>query len=224
MKSSRCSKCNVSSVRSIARPAQPERDTGAATAVEAAVRFDTDWFCACCLAPSNEVKPLLAKTVTPEHGARKRLRTGRLRVLLVDDEDIVRRCTARILSGFEIVSARSGAEALAILSEDADFDVVLSDVMMPGMTGPELFEHCCESHPRLAQRFVFASGDPENARHLLRAAVKRAAAERTPVLLTKPSTGETLMQAIFAAAAREAPRSGTWAIAAALPEVKNYRG
>jgi CheY-like chemotaxis protein len=170
------------------------------------------------------VKPLLAKTVTPERGARTRSRTGSLRVLLVDDEDLVRRCTARILSGFEIVSARSGAEALAILSEDADFDVVLSDVMMPEMTGPDLFEQCCESHPRLAQRFVFASGDPENARQLLRVAVKRAAAERTPVLLTKPTTRETLMQAVFAAAGREPPRSGTWAIAAALPEVKNYRG
>jgi len=164
----------------------------------------------------------LAKPVAQDQ-TNARLRRGTLRVLLVDDEDMVRRCTARSLSGYEIVSARSGAEALAILTNDTDFDAVLSDVMMPLMSGPELFEHCYDRYPRLAQRFVFASGDPAGARPMLLKAVARVGAEWTPPLLAKPSTGEAFKLALVAAAAHDEPRSGTWAIAERAHESKNTR-
>lgn len=61
------------------------------------------------------------------------------RVLLVDDEDAVRRASARVLSaeGFEVVQAGNGREALGHL-ERGQFDVVVSDVMMPNVTGLEL--------------------------------------------------------------------------------------
>lgn len=137
---------------------------------------------------------------------------------------MVRRCTARSLSDFEIVSASSGAEALAILSQDTDFDAVLSDVMMPRMTGPQLFEQCYDRYPLLAQRFVFASGNPESAREELLAAVDRLGADQAPILLAKPSSREALMLALFAAAAHTAPRSGTWSIAEPVAEVTKYRG
>jgi len=137
---------------------------------------------------------------------------------------MVRRCTARSLADFEIVTANSGAEALSILSEDQDFDAVLSDVMMPRMTGPQLFEQCYDRYPLLAQRFVFASGNPESAREQLLAAVERLGADQAPILLAKPSSREALMLALFAAAAHTAPRSGTWSIAHTATEVTKYRG
>src|ERR1019366_832480 len=61
------------------------------------------------------------------------------RVLLVDDEDSVRRASARVLGaeGFEVVQAEDGRAALAHLDR-GDFDVVVSDVMMPHMSGLEL--------------------------------------------------------------------------------------
>jgi len=61
------------------------------------------------------------------------------RVLLVDDEEAVRRASARVRSaeGFEVVQAGDGREALGHL-ERGQFDVVVSDVMMPNMSGLEL--------------------------------------------------------------------------------------
>jgi PAS domain S-box-containing protein len=58
-------------------------------------------------------------------------------VLLVEDEEIVRRLTAEMLErlGYRVVAAASPQEALAL---DAPWDVLVSDVRMPGMSGPEL--------------------------------------------------------------------------------------
>jgi CheY-like chemotaxis protein len=180
---------------------------------------------ACCErkreAPPASARPTAAKAVVRE---RSRPR-GKLRVLLVDDEEIVRRCTARTLSDFEVVSVSGGAEALKLLQIDGDFDAVLSDVMMPQMSGPELYVHCYERYPLLAQRFVFASGNPESARTELRRAVQRVGADTAPILLAKPSSRDALLLALFAAAAQNAPRSGTYSIAEpTVLEVTKYRG
>jgi len=64
------------------------------------------------------------------------------RTLVVDDEPMVRRGTARILEklGFEVTAADDGAEALRIFAErDGDFDLVVLDMRMPVMEGPECF-------------------------------------------------------------------------------------
>ncbi|MEP7050805.1 MAG: response regulator [Pseudomonadota bacterium] len=168
----------------------------------------------------------MAKPSTPKLTTRDRSRPrNRLRVLLVDDEEIVRRCTARSLSDFEVVGVRSATDALELLEKDSDFDVVLSDVMMPGVSGPELYARCFALYPQLAQRFVFASGNPEFARLELRRVIQRIGAEREPILLSKPSPREALMLALFAAAAQTAPRSGTYSvIAVPALEVTKYRG
>jgi CheY-like chemotaxis protein len=148
-----------------------------------------------------------------------------LRVLLVDDEEMLRRCTVRMLGDFEVVCAASALEALRILREDREFDAVLSDVMMPGMSGPELYSVCYRNFPWLAQRFVFASGNAEAARGLLLSAVRTVGAERVPILLAKPTSRESLMLALFAAAAQSQPRSGTYSAAEPLgAEVTKYRG
>ncbi|MDP2054853.1 MAG: response regulator, partial [Acidobacteriota bacterium] len=62
-------------------------------------------------------------------------------VLLAEDEDGVRRLAVETLErgGYRVISAASGAEALqAAIAFDGTIDVLLSDVVMPGMKGPEL--------------------------------------------------------------------------------------
>jgi CheY-like chemotaxis protein len=143
----------------------------------------------------------------------------------VDDEEMVRRCTIRLLAGFDLVTASSAGEALEILRENQDFDAVLSDVMMPGMSGPELYALCYRNFPSLAQRFVFASGNVDTARFELERAVASVDADQAPILLAKPSTREALMLALFAAAAQSVPRSGTYSAVEPIEAgVVKYRG
>jgi two-component system, cell cycle sensor histidine kinase and response regulator CckA len=62
-------------------------------------------------------------------------------VLLVDDEDALRRLLREMLSayGYQVLEASDGAQALKICQQHAGrIDLLLSDVKMPGMTGPEL--------------------------------------------------------------------------------------
>ncbi len=73
---------------------------------------------------------------------RERPRRIRLsgRVLLVDDDPLVRRALERVLrhSGLDVVTAGDGREALALLDGGLDVDVILSDVVMPNLNGLEL--------------------------------------------------------------------------------------
>ena len=80
------------------------------------------------------------------------------RVLLVEDDESVRRAAERILSeaGFTVTSAANGPEALALFTQQP-FDVLVSDVVMPGgMSGPELAERLRIEQPSLP--VVLASG------------------------------------------------------------------
>jgi CheY-like chemotaxis protein len=102
---------------------------------------------------------------------------------------------------------------------------VLSDVMMPGMSGPELYALCYRNFPSIAQRFVFASGSPEAARAQLQRAVASVEAEQAPILLAKPTSHEALVLSLFAAAAHGQPQSGTYsAVEPVRTEVTKYRG
>lgn len=63
------------------------------------------------------------------------------RILIVDDEDDIRevvQLSLETVAGWEVVSACSGRDALALLQSDK-FDVILLDVMMPDMDGPATF-------------------------------------------------------------------------------------
>ena len=64
------------------------------------------------------------------------------RVLIVDDEELLRATLRRVLTrgGLETATASNGVEAIAMLERES-FDVVLTDVFMPEMTGPELLAH-----------------------------------------------------------------------------------
>jgi DNA-binding NtrC family response regulator len=74
-----------------------------------------------------------------------------VRILLVDDEEGIRMTVGGNLelSGFEVVEAEDGSRALAVLEKDARFDLVLSDIRMPGMSGVELFHRIRARFPEV---------------------------------------------------------------------------
>jgi PAS domain S-box-containing protein len=89
---------------------------------------------------------------------------ARGRVLLVEDEEHVRRLVARMLSeaGFDVVQARHGGEALDRLAEaGGSVDVVVSDVVMPVMTGRELARRLKEAFPAIPA--IWMSGYPSES-------------------------------------------------------------
>ncbi len=80
------------------------------------------------------------------------MKTGRQRILIVDDEEVVRRFAARVLeeAGYATTTAVDGAEGLRSVREGSSpFVVVLSDIVMPRLNGVELMEALSMSHPRL---------------------------------------------------------------------------
>jgi two-component system cell cycle sensor histidine kinase/response regulator CckA len=90
--------------------------------------------------------------------------TGAGRVLLVEDEDVVRNFAARALSrqGYEVLEAGTGVEALEIMQrEQRRVDLVVSDVIMPEMDGPTLLKELRKTKPDL--KFIFVSGYPDDA-------------------------------------------------------------
>src|SRR5436190_2963197 len=84
-----------------------------------------------------------------------------IRVLLVDDEELIRRPMSRFLTkrGAEIRDAGDGEAALARLQEGFDPHVILADLRMPKMDGAELYERLQQERPGLADRVIFLSGD-----------------------------------------------------------------
>ena len=83
-------------------------------------------------------------------------RTGALSILLVEDDPRVQASTraALIELGHAVRSCGSGSEALSVLAADSRFDLMLTDVMMPGMTGPELVGRICRDYPHISVLFV----------------------------------------------------------------------
>ena len=79
-----------------------------------------------------------------------------VRVLLVDDDDAVRRSTRQLLEslGYVVDDAHSASTALAALSSGSGVDLVVSDVRMPGTTGPELLRRLRVLVPGLPAVFV----------------------------------------------------------------------
>ncbi|GLH69380.1 hypothetical protein GETHPA_09130 [Geothrix rubra] len=97
--------------------------------------------------------------LVPESGEELLARGGTERILLVEDETDVRRVVRMMLEGggYRVLEAGDGAEALALLArEAAAIPLVVSDVIMPGMTGRELRDRLAITHP--GTRVLYLSG------------------------------------------------------------------
>jgi DNA-binding NtrC family response regulator len=73
-------------------------------------------------------------------------------ILVVEDDDGVRQFSSIVLrnSGYTVLTAASGDEALVIATQRTErIDVVLTDVIMPGLSGPQVVERLLAIHPNL---------------------------------------------------------------------------
>jgi CheY-like chemotaxis protein len=93
---------------------------------------------------------------TPDAGGRGVAARGET-ILLVEDEDAIRRLTARFLQqlGYRVLSARRGLEAVAVAAGHRGvIHLVLTDIRMPELTGPELVERLRMERPGLPALFM----------------------------------------------------------------------
>jgi CheY-like chemotaxis protein len=146
-------------------------------------------------------QPAAPATVTVTQDATKRLPLGHGRsILLVEDEDGIRTLARLTLEsrGFAVVEAPDGADALEVLEGGRAFDLVVTDLTMPGVGGQEVAGRATEVHPGV--RVVYMSGyvpddggltDPPGA-----------------VFLPKPFTPADLVRAVAIALTGSPPPSG----------------
>jgi two-component system NtrC family sensor kinase len=109
--------------------------------------------------PVGVQETLGAPDASPGIAATAAAATGR-RVLVVDDEWSIRALLHDILrlDHHEVALASSGIEA-ADLAERERFDVILTDIKMPGMDGAAFYRHVRERDPEQARRIIFITGD-----------------------------------------------------------------
>ena len=110
-----------------------------------------------------ETKPLAqAPVIPPDIPSNVVASRARPHLLIIDDEPSVGAVLKRILSqdDYDITVAHSGSEALALLRGPAAqrFDLIVCDLMMPEMSGDNLYRAATSSRPALASRFVFMTG------------------------------------------------------------------
>ncbi len=110
-------------------------------------------------------------------------------ILLVEDEDAVRSLAVRILhsAGYKVFDASNGGEAL-LVCERHPIDLLLTDVVMPKMSGKELAQRLRKERPEL--RVLYASGYSENS------IVHDGVPEAGVRLIEKPFTAEALLAAV----------------------------
>src|SRR5690606_16611687 len=110
--------------------------------------------------------------------------------LIVDDEENIIRALTRLLrrDGYNIVSARSPAEAFSVLASQ-EVQVILSDQRMPDMTGTEFFSRVKQMYPRTVRLILSGYTELKSVTE----AINRGAIYR---YLTKPWDDEELRQQV----------------------------
>lgn len=115
--------------------------------------------------------------VLPEH------ESGAETILYVEDETVLRNVVSDCLSqlGYQVLTAASGEEALSMAAAHAGgIDLLLTDVRMPEMTGPELAAKMLKDKP--AMKVIYVSGYPDDIVSAL------GVTAQGPVFLAKPFT------------------------------------
>jgi CheY-like chemotaxis protein len=126
------------------------------------------------------------------------IQEGSETILLVEDEAALREITREYLEsrGYRVLSASSGLHALEICRNfEGQIDILLTDIVMPGIRGPELVKAALDMRPTM--RVIYVSGYVDRA---LESTVQRDA-----VLLQKPYSLTDLGQKIRITAAQQAP-------------------
>jgi signal transduction histidine kinase/CheY-like chemotaxis protein len=149
----------------------------------------------CVAAPANELDTAVSDQVPSS--------MRRLRLLIVDDEVMVARAAQRLFEGqFKVDIALDGKAALERLA-DTDYDVVLCDVMMPGLSGLDVYRQVRLEHEALAARFVFATGG------LFNQELSESVSRLSNMIVEKPFDAKALRRVIEAAAQLRPPGMGT---------------
>jgi PAS domain S-box-containing protein len=143
----------------------------------------------------------------PESGATTRrpetaARVGRETILLVEDEETVRRFARLALErhGFSVVEASSAKSAMTTVGGDGPIDLLVSDVVMPGESGVELAARVQRMRPGVPVLYI--SGYPANLM-----AQNGLIADRSARLLMKPFTPEELLANVEAALRRTSAKT-----------------
>jgi PAS domain S-box-containing protein len=100
-----------------------------------------------------------AKSVVPATDVTPRAE-HRDRILVVDDEVMLGTSLRRILTRehYDVTVCVGGREALALLAEPCKFQIILCDLMMPDISGMDLYEELMRTAPTVAKRMVFMTG------------------------------------------------------------------
>lgn len=111
------------------------------------------------------------------------------RVLIIDDEASIRDLCARVLTraGFTVATADNGDEGVRRL-EEGPFDLVISDIRMPGVSGLDVLEAAKRLYPSISVVLITGFGTPETI-----ARAKTSGADR---ILTKPFNPIELLAAV----------------------------
>ncbi|MBK9519914.1 MAG: PAS domain S-box protein [Anaeromyxobacter sp.] len=132
----------------------------------------------------------------------------RARVLVVDDEPYVGKTMRRLLgTQHDVEVVESGAAALARLGQQPVVDVILCDLMMPGMTGMDLHAALLRADPAAAGRMVFVTGGAlhETSRAFLASVPNPVLEKPFPTDLLRRVVGETLRAGVATLPADAAP-------------------
>jgi CheY-like chemotaxis protein len=123
-------------------------------------------------------------------------------ILLVEDETGVRQVTARILraQGYQVLEARDGADALRQLAvHRTPVDLLLTDIILPGMSGRELAERIHDTRPEIPT--LFASGYSDDV------VLQERLIAHDAAFLPKPFTKESLVRRVRDLLDARAPRA-----------------
>jgi len=104
--------------------------------------------------PSDVVTSILMAEVEPAT-----IKNGK--ILVVDDEPGVRALLEKVLtqSGHSVDIIGDASKAMDKLNAGVTYDVILTDVRMPGMNGTEMYSHILKKIPKMKNRIIFITGD-----------------------------------------------------------------
>jgi DNA-binding NtrC family response regulator len=136
----------------------------------------------------------------------------RPRILVIDDDELVRQALTRILRPYALVMSDNAASALAFVADGGmEFDAVLCDVWMTPLDGPTFFRELTSVRPELAGRVVFITGDAGTPR------VVNFLAESGRPVIEKPFSQTDLKSAIEKVLAQPPHAAGKPSIRGAAP-------